>query len=234
MNGNRLLDAFSPECREFIRDRALIKPIVSGEVLLVEGSPLYNMIFPLDGLVSMQVPTRDSRTVEGLAVGREGVIAGDFVLGLRHYPLRAVAVVSGSAVWLPTGVCAEAMDRFPCMMPAVLGGMAAMLRRLSQSVLCASLHPATQRIASWLLHADDRTQGPSFDLTQRAISEILGLRQATVSEACNRLALASAISYSRGAITIRDRSRLEENACECYCNVRLDRIEDDMRAPLPQ
>jgi CRP-like cAMP-binding protein len=85
-----------------------------------------------------------------------------------------------------------------------------------ESVACNTLHSAEQRIARWLLHADDRVEGGSFPITQQALGEVLGLRRATVSEVCSKLQEAGVLDYSRGILTITDRALLKTRACECY------------------
>lgn len=85
-----------------------------------------------------------------------------------------------------------------------------------QAVVCASVHLAYQRIATWLLRADDKSEAICFDITQQTFADIFGLRPATVSDGCKRLLAAGAIHYSRGILNIVDRSLLEAQACECY------------------
>jgi CRP-like cAMP-binding protein len=221
---NALISRFAPSCREFIQEHAMIKPIASGEILFVEDGVSQSIIFPLDGIVSLQYPTQDNRFIEVIAMGREGVVAGQFGRECSRFPWRAITVVSGDAIWLPVAIFEECMGRFPCVRPAILECMSRVLRRLSQAVLCASLHPAGQRIATWLLHADDRTSGNKLDLTQRKISEILGLRLATVSDICSRLHASGAIDYTRGNIEVACRGTLESSACECYSATRLSSL----------
>jgi Mn-dependent DtxR family transcriptional regulator len=56
----------------------------------------------------------------------------------------------------------------------------------------------------------------TFELTQDFLSQMLGVRRATVSETASELQQAGLISYSRGRITVDDRAGLERAACECY------------------
>ena len=53
-------------------------------------------------------------------------------------------------------------------------------------------------------------------LTQAALSQILGTRRVTVTEALSVLRKAGLITHKRGTVNIEDRRRLEEAACECY------------------
>ncbi|MDJ0931487.1 helix-turn-helix domain-containing protein [Breoghania sp.] len=92
----------------------------------------------------------------------------------------------------------------------------AQISQLMELVACNSLHSATQRVSRWLLHTDDRMDGPDFPLTQEALSQVLGLRRATVSAACSQLLKNDAIRYSRGMISVSDRAKLRSFYCECY------------------
>lgn len=230
-NGNLLLASVSPDCRAFLEERMLTKPIMSGEVLYEPDAPLLNLIFPHDGLISFQATLRDGRTVEKMTVGKEGFVGVAYLLGERRFPCHAVTVISGRASWVPVTDFGVAMEKFPCLRPSLSAYTMQMVKQLMQSVVCASVHSASQRIATWLLHADDRSQTSSFDLTQRTLANIFGLRLATVSDACSRLHGAGAIDHSRGVMAIANRTLLEAQACECYEAVRL-RYSDGNRKGL--
>jgi hypothetical protein len=68
----------------------------------------------------------------------------------------------------------------------------------------------------------DRVPGDSFELTQLFLSQMLGVRRATVSEVAAALQNRGQIQYSRGRITILDRRGLEAEACACYAIVRAE------------
>lgn len=62
----------------------------------------------------------------------------------------------------------------------------------------------------------DRVQADQFPMTQEFLSQMLGVRRATVNTAASILQKAGFITYVRGNITILDRPGLEAAACECY------------------
>jgi len=223
MHANWLLNDLSPDCLDFLGERAMVKPIAAGELLFEANAPIQNLIFALDGIISVQARAQDGRTVENFLMGRDGVIGSHYLLGFRRSPSRAVTVISGRACWIPVAIFEEANARFPCIRPALAACMLRVFQRMAQNILCASYHTAQQRIASWLLHADDRLEREKFDLTQRALSDILGLRAATVSEAYNRLLALGAIRHSRGNLQILDRAMLKAQTCECYDETCLER-----------
>ena len=227
MYDNWLLDDLIPECHEFLADRVMIKDIAAGEVLFEAHAPILNIIFPIDGIVSIQTRTADGQTVENFSMGRDGGIGVYYMLGLKRLPSFAVTAISGRACWIPVSTLEEAISRFPCVRPALSACMVRVFRRMAQSVVCASCHSASQRIATWLLHADDRLQRDRFDLTQRAFSSIFGLRASTISEAYNNLITSGSIQHSRGNLNIIDRELLKAHACECYeavCMANLSKI----------
>jgi hypothetical protein len=57
-------------------------------------------------------------------------------------------------------------------------------------------------------------------LTQLFLSQMLGVRRATVSEVAAKMQSAGLIEYARGQITVRDRGSLEAASCVCYTIIR--------------
>ncbi|HDZ09215.1 helix-turn-helix domain-containing protein [Pseudohongiella sp.] len=60
-------------------------------------------------------------------------------------------------------------------------------------------------------------------LTQQHLSEILGVQRSAISIAASFLQNKKLISYSRGLITILDRTGLEAESCACYAIMAADR-----------
>jgi Crp-like helix-turn-helix domain len=69
---------------------------------------------------------------------------------------------------------------------------------------------------------------------------MLGVQRSTVSLVTRALQNAGLITQSRGAITVTDRSGLEDATCECYGTMRrtferlLPNTYDHMKAPKPE
>lgn len=220
LNSNRLLNATSPACQAFLATHLVSKPVKAGTILHEAGAALEAVIFPLDALVSLQASLSDGRTVEKIAIGKDGCIGLEYMLGARSFSSRAIVALPGRLSWLPAAAFQEAMDRFPCLRSQLSAFALQKSRHMMQTIACASHHSAGQRLAAWLLHADDRMNSSSFHLTQRTLANIFGLRLATVNDACARLLVIGAIDHSRGIIRIANRALLAEQACECYEAVR--------------
>jgi hypothetical protein len=67
--------------------------------------------------------------------------------------------------------------------------------------------------------AHDRAGTDEIMLTQSFIAQMLGIRRPSVTVAAGLLQKAGFIAYSRGHVTILDRTGLENAACECYAIV---------------
>jgi Mn-dependent DtxR family transcriptional regulator len=66
----------------------------------------------------------------------------------------------------------------------------------------------------------DRLSTKNLPLTQQFLSHMLGTRRSSVTVAAGILQEAGLISYTRGNVTILDRKRLEDAACDCYAIVQ--------------
>jgi hypothetical protein len=62
--------------------------------------------------------------------------------------------------------------------------------------------------------------GAEFEITQEYLAQMLATSRATVSIAASKFQRSGVIAYSRGAVRILDRNKLEKLSCECYASVR--------------
>jgi CRP-like cAMP-binding protein len=81
-----------------------------------------------------------------------------------------------------------------------------------------------QQLCRWLLLSLDRLPTMELNMTQKLISDMLGVRREGVTEAAVKLQSAGLIHYSRGRITVLDRPGLEARVCECYKVVRKESL----------
>lgn len=64
--------------------------------------------------------------------------------------------------------------------------------------------------------SQDRICSDTLPLTQEFLGQMLGTRRSSVTVAAGILQNAGLISHTRGSVTILNRQRLEEAACDCY------------------
>ena len=87
---------------------------------------------------------------------------------------------------------------------------------IMQSTACNAVHSIEQRLARWLLLAEDRMGTDQFPLTQEFVAMMLGANRSTVTVVAGTLQKAGLITYRRGRVSILQRDKLESASCECY------------------
>lgn len=217
---NLVLTSLNPKAINFLEERSTVRRLTQGQILYEEGDMFVNAIFPHEGVVSMMARMHDGRSVEKLSIGNEGFIGIGCILGGGKTINTPVVQVEGYASWISIDDLDQSYAKYPCVGTAMLQYAKRVIVQLMESVACNTLHGAEQRVSRWLLSAHDRVSSDSFDLTQQALSDVLGLRRATISSVSKALMDQGAIKYSRGKVTITDRGLLEAKACECYGRIR--------------
>lgn len=211
-----IIRALRPDAQQFLAERAHTREIKSGEIIYEDGAPFTHAVFPHEGVLSLMAVMQDGRSVEKTSIGLEGFLGFVLLMGGGKAISRSVVQVPGYASWIAIRNLDQALETYPCVRQAMLRYAKLLITQTMETVACNSLHWAEQRISRWLLHAHDRVKGDKFQIAQQTVSEVLGLRRATVSEVCSRLQDAGIITYSRGSLEVLDRGGLEARSCECY------------------
>jgi CRP-like cAMP-binding protein len=169
---------------------------------------------------------KDGATTEMGLVGDEGMVGIALFLGGNTIPNRAVVQLGGDALKMNRTTLLQEFARGGALQRRLLLHTQAFITQVSQTAVCNRLHPVEKRLCRWLLMCHDRAKTDELPMTQEFISYMLGGRRESVTVAAGHLQDARLLRYSRGHITILDRSGLEANVCECYRIVRneLDRL----------
>jgi CRP-like cAMP-binding protein len=203
----------------------LLRPVtlVAGQTLQHAKVPIRQVYFIEEGLVSALASTDVRNGVEVWLIGREGVVGSAAIFGLITTPLRYLVQIDGRALGISVDDLSRVLPGLPELRARLLDDLHITLLQSSQSTACSLSHSFSQRLARWLLAAQDRSDRDEFRITQDLLARILGVRRATVSETIKFLEGRGILARMRGLIKIRDRRRLEQLSCHCYRNIRLKR-----------
>ena len=185
--------------------------------ILHEPSEKLNFVyFPNAGLISLVVAMEDGKTVEAAVVGNEGAAGIPSAVSLTRSPLREVVQIAGEGFRVKVGTLQDVLKsaaelQMVLSRYAVIQGI-----QVAQTAACNRLHDVEQRLARWLLMAQDRVDGGSILITHDFLATMLGTDRPSVSLAAGILQKKKNIEYSRGAVKILSRKKLEGSACECY------------------
>jgi CRP-like cAMP-binding protein len=218
---NEILRALPPEELERLIARMEQRDVEVGDALFEPGAKLRHAYFPETAVVSLLVVLGDGSGVETATVGREGVVGVPLFLGDdRSANGRGVVQMPGRILRLDADLFRAQLAEGGKLPGLMLSYTRAMLLHLAQGTACAIGHPVRARLSRWLLQTSDRTGCDDVRLTQQFLSEILGVRRATVTEAVGELQSLGAVRTRRGGIAITSREILEGAACECYAVVK--------------
>ena len=182
--------------------------------------PIEYVYFVETGVISIVSVLRDRSAIETATIGCEGLIGVPVFHGVDAVPEQAFVQVPGEGFRVPTPAFRELSGELPTLRQYLHRFSVAIFTLAAQCSACNRVHTMEQRCARWLLMVHDRMEGDEFELTQDFLSQMLGVRRATVSETASQLQQAGFISYSRGRIVIVNRPGLENTACECYQIIR--------------
>jgi hypothetical protein len=184
--------------------------------LYPSGGRHAHVYFPTTAVVSLMYFTRDGASTEICAVGNDGVIGFDSLMGEATTHNLAVVQSAGYGYCLPAQAVRQELALGGPAVPLLLRYAHSQAAQAAQTAVCNHFHSIEQKVCRRLLTCLDRTAQCEVALTHEQFSHLLGVRRESITAAAHNLQRCGAIRYSRGHITVLDRQRLEQGACECY------------------
>lgn len=216
---NHVLLAFGEGVLETLRHALSVRPLSAGQRLYSEGEPFTHAIFPHSGVVSLRKTEASGVSAEKASIGNEGFVGAGLLYGGGAALSTSVVAVPGYASWLKIDALSEVAAREPVVMAEVNRYSRALIFQLMESSACVNIHSAEQRLARWLLTADDRCNHRAIPVTQATIAEVMSLRRATVNTILKGFSEGSLIQTGSGSIQILDRRGLLARSCGCYARI---------------
>ena len=217
---NRLLAALPPEVYTSLLPDLEIVSLEFKQLLYESKEPIAYVYFPLDCLISLFTVMANSTAAEVTMVGNEGMLGLAVFLGNDTTPFRAIVQIPGEAMRMKTDAFKQAFNSFNLLSDCLKRYTHTLLIQIAQSSACNSYHTVEQRCCRWLLTMHDNAKSDRFAITQEFLSQMLGVRRASVNEVAGKLQKAGLIRYYRGQMKICDRTSLEAASCECYSLVK--------------
>jgi CRP-like cAMP-binding protein len=213
---NLLLAGLTPNVASRLHKHLQEHEFAEGTVLWHAGQKVTEVFFPVSGIVSIGVPTRDGRVIEVAIVGREG--AAGFHDRSGAFAVATQAVIRAAGRFMSISAQLFAAAELDSVDIRRIGDVSTgwLMLQSQQMAACNAVHSAEARFCRWLLRASDALAEDKVPVTQEIIAQALGIRRTTATLIAQQLQMRGAIAYSRGKIAIRDRSALEAAACDCH------------------
>ena len=218
--GNRLLATLGSEDFRWLESQLERVDLPKGKVLAEEGEALRETYFPHGSVVSLVRSMGDGRIAEIATFGREGLVG----LSFEGIPLqsfgRYIVQVPGAASRIPTARLKRASNTHPGIQDMMLRYTEMLMVLTLQSVACNAAHSIEARACRWICATCDRVGRDDIPLTHEMLAMMLGVQRSSMSVVIHALQSRGLIRQRRGHITIVDRPRLQQTACECYSILR--------------
>jgi CRP-like cAMP-binding protein len=184
---NALLAAMSSN------DLALLHPLLEPlelklrQMLEPANKPVKHNYFLYSGLASVIAIGKNGHQLEVGIIGREGMTGLPVVLGNDRSPNQTFIQVEGTGSRIAADDLRDAMRKSVSLTRILLNFVNTFLIQTSHTALSNGTASLEERLARWLLMAQDRLGGTEVPLTHEFLSLMLGVRRPGVTGALNQL-----------------------------------------------
>jgi CRP-like cAMP-binding protein len=173
------------------------------------------------GFASVVANGSGKPSIEVGIIGREGMTGLAIVMGQQQAPHDIYVQAAGKGQQIRATKLREADERSNTLHRAMLQYAHAYLLQTTATALANGRSKIEERLARWLLMADDRIDGDQLPLTQEFLSLMLGVRRSGVTTALQALERKRLIARKRGNILILNRKGLEKKSNGTYLTYEL-------------
>ena len=213
---NHLLAALPPDEYNRIKPHLETISMPLGKVLYESGDRMTHVYFPTTAIISLLYIMENGGTAEIGIAGNNGLVGIALFMGGETTTNRAIVQSGGRSVRMRAEAVRTEFAMGGMFQKLLLLYAQALMTQISQTAVCNRLHNIEQQLCRWLLINHDQLQTNELVMTHDLVANMLGVRRESVSLAAAELQNKDVIRYVRGTITIHDRAKLENVACECY------------------
>lgn len=214
---NRLLTSLTAS------DHALMKPHLQPVTLDVRteleraGGAIANLYFLESGIASVVATAEHNVQVEVGLIGLEGVSGLAVILGSDRSPHRTFMQAAGGGHRVAVDKFQDAFAQSATFRTHFLRYANTLTIQIAHTAAANARGSLEQRLARWILMAQDRLGGDDVPLTHEFMAIMLGVRRAGVTEALSVLVRRRLIGRERrGVLSVVDRKGVEKIAGRFY------------------
>ncbi|MDR3527988.1 MAG: Crp/Fnr family transcriptional regulator [Rhizomicrobium sp.] len=175
-----------------------------------------HLYFMEQGIASVVSANDRTSPVEIGLVGREGVTGIAVILGSATSPHSTFIQAAGSALRIAVKPFCSVMLQSEALRSLVLRYAHVFMVQTAHTAAANATGSIEERLARWLLMAQDRLDNEALPLTHEFLAIMLGTRRPGVTEAVHALIKRGLIRTNRGIIIVVDRDGLVQRAAKMY------------------
>src|ERR1700688_1036847 len=219
-SANQLLDSLEPPAFERVIQKLTRVQLRAKEVVYRPNQPIDHVLFPETAVLCLMTLMSNGDTIEAATVGREGASWISASVGAPSMPCETIVVIEGTALKLAIGDLDQELKENGHFRDVLTEYSHALLIASMRTSACNGLHVLQERCARWILMTLDRVDSDRFAVTKEFLAQLLGTNRPTVSVLVSILEKAGILNVEGRWVTLADRNRLKEAACECYDIIR--------------
>jgi len=204
-----LLNSLSSEDLELLTPSLKLVKLALRTNLEEPNRPIKAIYFIEEGIASVVAASATRREVEVGLIGGEGMSGLPLLMSNDRSPNHTYMQIEGSAHRISASDLEDALAKSSSLHSVLLKYAHSFLVLSTQTAVANGRGRLEERLARWLLMAQDRLRADQLPLTHDFIALMLGVRRAGVTTTLQKLKERRLIDYGRGVITIRNRSGLE-------------------------
>jgi CRP-like cAMP-binding protein len=214
---NRLLGALSNADFALLQPHLQRTPLKFRQPLQMANRKIRTVYFPESGIASVVAASRgEHRQAEVALIGREGMTGIALLHGVDRSPCDVFIQVEGEGHSIPADALREAMRQSTTLTECLLRFAHVFGVQSAYTALANSQGKIEERLARWLLMAQDRVESDELLMTHEFLALMLGVRRAGVTGTLQHLEMKGMVETARGAVTVKDREGLQECADGLY------------------
>ena len=217
---NQLLNSLKRDAFERVSKRLTRVTLRTKEVVYKPNERIAHILFPENAVMCLMTVMSNGDTIEASTVGREGASWISASVGAPSMPCETIAVIEGTALRLPVADLDRELKENGHFRDILIEYSHALLIASMRTSACNGLHGLQERCARWILTTLDRVDTDRFAVTKDFLAQLLGTNRPTVSVLVSALEKAGILNVKGREVTLADRDRLKEAACECYDIIR--------------
>jgi CRP-like cAMP-binding protein len=199
-------------------------PLRQGQILNEQSEAPQHAYFLVEGIAALAMSSDKDNELGLSMVGSEGIVGEQAIFKGGLPMVRCVMLTDGAAHVIGREVLNEEFHACGKLHDLLMRSLETRLAETSLTALCNQMHSMEQRLSRWLLTLSHRLGRDELHVTQELISHMLGVERPRVTVAAGILRKAGLIEYSRGFVTIVNRTAMEKQACACYRAIK-DSVE---------
>jgi CRP-like cAMP-binding protein len=213
---NRILAGLSPDDFGLLQPHLTPIDLPLRRQLETRKKRIDQIYFVESGFASVVADGTDKAGIEVGIIGREGMTGLTIVLGGERAAHDTFIQSAGRGQRIRTARLRDSIDQSVTLHRSMLRYAHAFLLQTTTTALANGRSKIEERLARWLLMAQDRLESDELPLTHEFLGLMLGVRRPGVTVALQTLSRLGVISRQRGSIRIIDRKALETSSNGTY------------------